>query len=60
MPDSAAKRRWKAENTKNLVITINKNTDKEIFDYLETLNEPYGMKFKNAIKDMIEKEKENT
>lgn len=58
MPDSEAKRRWKSENTKNLVITINRNTDKEIFDYLETLKEPYGTKFKNAIKEMIRKEQE--
>lgn len=57
MPDSAAKRRWKAENTKNLVITINKNTDKEIFDFLEQLNGPYGVVFKTAIKDYIAKQK---
>ena len=32
MPDSEAKKRWKAENTKNLVININKNTDADIFE----------------------------
>lgn len=59
MPDSEAKRRWKSENTKNLVININKNTDKEIFDFLETLNEPYGKTFKTAIKEYIARQKEN-
>lgn len=56
--DSEAKRKWKAENTKNLVININKNTDKIIFDYLETLNRPYGAVFKNFIKAGIEREAE--
>ena len=59
MPDSEAKKRWKRENTKNLVININRNTDKEIFDYLETLNEPFGKKFKDAIKKMIQEEQQN-
>ena len=59
MPDSEAKRRWKSENTKNLVININKNTDKEIFDFLETLNEPYGKTFKIAIKEYIARQKDN-
>lgn len=56
--DSAAKRRWKAENTRNLVININKNTDKEIFEFLETLKEPYGKTFKTAIKEYIARQKE--
>ena len=59
MPDSEAKRRWKTENTKNLVININRNTDKEIFDYLEyleTLKKPYGAVFKRFIKDGIQRE----
>ena len=59
MPASEAKRRWKSENTKNLVININKNTDKEIFDFLETLNEPYGKTFKIAIKEYIARQKDN-
>ena len=59
MPDSEAKRKWKSENTKNLVININKNTDKEIFDFLETLNEPYGKTFKIAIKEYIARQREN-
>lgn len=53
MPDPASKRRWKAENTKNLVITINKNTDKEIFEWLSDLNEPYGKLIKGMIKEHI-------
>lgn len=57
MPDSEAKKRWKKENTKNITITINKNTDPEIFEYLQNLNEPFGAKFKQAIKKMIEEEK---
>ena len=53
MPDSEAKRKWKAENTKNLVININRNTDKEIFEFLEKLDKPYGATFKQFIKDGI-------
>ena len=53
MPDSKAKLRWKAENTKNLVVNINRNTDSEIFKWLESLNEPYGKLIKEAIKEYI-------
>lgn len=58
MPDSAAKRKWKAENTRNIVITINKNTDKEIFDFLEQLDVPFGAVFKTAIKEYIANHKQ--
>lgn len=57
MPDSKAKRDWKTKNTRNLVININRNTDKIIFEYLEELDQPYGAKFKQAIKEMIVREK---
>lgn len=57
MPDSKAKRQWKAENTRNLVITINKNTDAEIFTWLSELNEPFGKHIKQAIKEYIENHK---
>lgn len=53
MPDSEAKKKWKAENTKNLVININKNTDSEIFEWLENLGKPYGAEVKQAIKEYI-------
>lgn len=53
MPDSQAKRKWKAENTRNLVVTINKNTDGEIYDWLDSLKEPYGKLIKDAIKEYI-------
>ena len=55
MPDRESKKRWKAENTRNLVININRNTDKEIFDWLESLDTPYGMQIKNIIKEHIKK-----
>ena len=58
MPDSEAKKKWKAENTRNLVININKNTDKEIFDFLEQLDQPFGKVFKTAIKEYIARQKE--
>ena len=58
MPDSEAKRRWKTENTRNLVININRNTDKEIFDFLEQLDQPFGAVFKKAIKEYIARQKE--
>lgn len=53
MPDSEAKKRWKAENTKNLVININRNTDADIFEYLEKLDGSYGKVFKAAMKEYI-------
>ena len=53
MAEYESKKRWKAENTKNLVVNINRNTDKEIFDWLEGLNEPYGKLVKVAIKEYI-------
>ena len=56
MADSEAKKRWKSENTRNLVININRNTDKEIFDFLEQLTEPYGKVFKAAIKEYISRQ----
>ena len=55
MAEYESKKRWKAENTKNLVVNINRNTDKEIFDWLEGLNEPYGKLVKAAIKEYIAK-----
>jgi len=58
MPDSEAKRKWKSENTRNLVININRNTDKEIFDFLEHLDRPFGAVFKTAIKEYIARQKE--
>lgn len=57
MPDSEAKRRWRKENTKNLVVNINKNQDKEIFEWLESLDVPYGALVKAAIKEYISKQK---
>lgn len=57
MPDSAAKKRWKAENTRNLVININKNQDKEIFLWLESLEGSYGKEIKQAIKEYINNHK---
>ena len=53
MPDSKAKLKWRAENTRNLVFNINRNTDGEIFDWLDSLNEPYGKHIKEAIKEYI-------
>ena len=58
MPDSESKKRWKAENTRNLVININKNTDKEIFEYLKKLDGSYGKVFKAAMKEYIANHKE--
>ena len=52
--DSEAKLKWKKENTKNLVVNINKNTDAEIFAWLETLKTPYGAIVKAAIKEYIQ------
>ncbi len=51
--DSEAKLRWKKENTKNLVVNINRNTDAEIFAWLESLSVPYGAVIKTAIKEYI-------
>ena len=53
MKEYESKKRWKAENTKNLVVNINRNTDKEIFEWLDGLNEPYGKLVKAAIKEYI-------
>lgn len=58
MKEYESKKRWKAENTKNLVVNINRNTDKEIFDWLESLNEPYGKLVKIAIKEYIANHKQ--
>ena len=60
MPDSKAKKQWKTENTKNLVININRNTDADIFAWLETLDRPYGAEFKKAIKEYIKNHKGET
>lgn len=58
MPDSDAKKKWKAENTRNLTFNINKNTDKEIFEFLEQLKEPFGKIIKAALKEYIANHKE--
>ena len=58
MPDSEAKKKWKAENTKNLVVNINRNTDPEIFEWLSTLKGAYGKHVKRAIKEYIANRKE--
>ena len=50
MGDSEAKLKWKKENTRNLVININKNTDAEIFAWLDGLGKSYGAEIKKAIK----------
>ena len=34
MPDSEAKKRWMKENTVQISIKLNKNTDGDILDYL--------------------------
>ena len=53
MGDSEAKLKWKKENTRNLVININKNTDAEIFAWLDGLGKSYGAEIKKAIKEYI-------
>ena len=60
MPDSKAKLKWKKENTRNLVININKNTDAEIFTWLDNLGTPFGAEIKKAIKEYIKNHSEET
>lgn len=60
MPDSKAKLKWKKENTRNLVININRNTDADIFEWLNNLDKPFGAEIKRAIKEYIKNHSEET
>lgn len=57
--DSEAKRRWIKENTKMITIKLNKNTDKDILEYIEAQKEnnpdfSYAGIFKHVIRQLIE------
>ena len=51
--DSKAKREWIAKNTRNLVVKINRNTDADIFSFLETLKGSYASMVKQAIREYM-------
>ena len=58
MPDSKAKRDWMRENTRNLVIKINRNTDADIFAFLDTLTVSYASVVKQALREYMERHRE--
>ncbi len=53
MPDSEAKRKWDKENTRNIVIKLNKNTDPDILSYLDELTVSYSSIVKQALREYI-------
>lgn len=55
MPDSKAKRDWMKENTRNLVVKINRNTDADIFAFLDTLTVSYASVIKLALREYMER-----
>lgn len=59
--DSEAKRKWQKDNTQIISIRLQKNTDRDIFDYFakqKELNEDFSVAgaFKNALREKIERE----
>lgn len=61
--DSEAKKRWDKENTTKVLLKLNHNRDQEILRYLEKRKEnglSYAGAFKEALKEKIEREKEET
>ena len=58
MPDSEAKRRWDAENTVQISIKLNKNTDADILERLDSVPNKQGY-IKELIRSDIEKGQNN-
>lgn len=54
MAERESVRRWKKENTRNLTVTINRNTDKDLFEYLE--GKTIGETVKKALRLLMENE----
>lgn len=54
MPDSAAKRRWDAENTTVLSLKLNHRTDADILSALE--GRPKQTEIKRLLRDALEAE----
>ena len=42
MPDSEAKKRWDAENTVQIKLKLNKNTDADIIEKLDSIDNKQG------------------
>lgn len=55
MPDSAAKKAWRAAHTTRIVMDLNNNTDVDILDKLKTLPSKQGY-IKALIRADIQKE----
>ena len=55
--DSKAKRDWVKANTRNLVVKINRNTDADIFAFLDTLTVSYASIIKQALREYMERHK---
>ena len=53
MPDSEAKRRWDAENTTQIRLKLNKKTERDILERLDSVGNKQGY-----IKELIRKDLE--
>lgn len=57
MPDSEAKKRWMKENTVQIGLKLNKNTDGDILDYLA--GKPNQTEIKRILREYIRNANEN-
>lgn len=57
MPDSEAKKRWMKENTVQIGLKLNKNTDGDILDYLA--GKPKQTEIKRILREYIRNANEN-
>lgn len=53
MPDSKAKREWDASNTVFIGLKLNRNTDADLLEFLETVHSKQGA-IKEALRAYIE------
>ena len=55
MRDSEAKKRWDRENTKQVMMKLNRNTDADIIELLESIKDTFGIQ--GYIKSLIRLDK---
>ena len=56
MPDSEAKRAWDAAHTQQILLKLNRNTDKDVLDKLDSVPSKQGY-IKALIRKDLEKKK---
>lgn len=55
MPDSEAKKKWKAANTRRVVMDLNHNTDNDLIQYLDCQTSKQGT-IKQALREKMARE----